>query len=52
MPLSSPRIEEPVARALYGRGYQLVTLCSDVALLVEEAGGLVARFRQEIQSGS
>lgn len=36
------------AKALYERGYQMVTLCSDTALLTQHAGALAARFRSEI----
>jgi 2-dehydro-3-deoxyglucarate aldolase/4-hydroxy-2-oxoheptanedioate aldolase len=37
------------ARALYQRGYQFLTLCSDTALVVQGSQDLVARFHQEVR---
>jgi 2-keto-3-deoxy-L-rhamnonate aldolase RhmA len=36
------------ARALYARGYVMVTLCSDASLVVQGAAALVASFRREL----
>lgn len=40
----SPNWDE--ARALYGRGYQMVTLCSDANLLAQVVGDLVKTYRK------
>jgi hypothetical protein len=34
------------ARALYERGYQMVTLASDATLLTQQAGALARQFRE------
>jgi 2-keto-3-deoxy-L-rhamnonate aldolase RhmA len=36
------------ARTLYGRGYQMVTLCSDAGLVSQGAAAAVATFRKDI----
>lgn len=39
------------ARALYARGYRMVTVASDAALLTQHAGALVRQFRDEVLPG-
>lgn len=39
------------ARALYARGYQMVTVASDALLLAQHAPAIVKRFRDEVQGG-
>ncbi|MBI4246430.1 MAG: 2,4-dihydroxyhept-2-ene-1,7-dioic acid aldolase, partial [Candidatus Rokubacteria bacterium] len=39
------------AKALYDRGYQMVTIASDAALVVQHAAALVKRFRDEVPAG-
>ena len=36
------------ARALYERGYQMVTLCSDGSLVTQGAAALLQRFQAEV----
>jgi 2-dehydro-3-deoxyglucarate aldolase len=35
------------AKALYGRGYRMVTLCSDASLVAQGAAAAVASFRND-----
>jgi 2-dehydro-3-deoxyglucarate aldolase/4-hydroxy-2-oxoheptanedioate aldolase len=37
------------ARALFGRGYQMVTLCSDASLVVQGAAATLAGFRSDVR---
>jgi 2-dehydro-3-deoxyglucarate aldolase/4-hydroxy-2-oxoheptanedioate aldolase len=37
------------AKALYGRGYQMVTLCSDASLVAQGAAAALAGFRSDIR---
>ncbi len=37
------------AKALYGRGYQMVTLCSDASLVAQGAAAAVASFRTDVR---
>ena len=37
------------AKELYGKGYQFLTLCSDVSLMTQGAQGLLERFRTDVR---
>jgi len=37
------------ARALFGRGYQMVTLCSDASLVAQGAAAMLAGFRSDVR---